>query len=96
VCPSRKIVDFKTSGKTPDPETVSHLNAIQISRYGVLFRDVTGMTVSGLELHHLVKPKNLRWEWRHQDFNRLVPVSGRRRRVVLMNSGQLFDPADCW
>jgi len=57
VRPGGKIVDFKTSGRAPDPETVSHLNDIQLSGYGVLYREVTGKTESGLELHHLVKTK---------------------------------------
>lgn len=51
------IVDFKTSGKTPDRVQVAHLNDIQLSAYGVLYREVTGKTESGLELHHLVKTK---------------------------------------
>jgi len=53
-----RIVDFKTSGKTPDPQQVAHLNDTQLAGYGVLYRDVTGKRESGLELHHLVKTKN--------------------------------------
>lgn len=53
-----RIVDFKTSGKTPDPEQVAHLNGLQLASYSVLYRDVTGKKESGLELHHLVKTKN--------------------------------------
>jgi len=56
--PQGRIVDFKTSGKSPDPNQVAHLNDTQLSSYGVLYRDVTGKRESGLELHHLVKTKN--------------------------------------
>ncbi len=58
VRPGGRIVDFKTSGKTPDPLTVAHLNDTQLSSYGVLYRHATGKKESGLELHHLVKTKN--------------------------------------
>ncbi len=53
-----RIVDFKTSGKTPDVGQVAHLNDTQLSSYGILYRDVTGKKETGLELHHLVKTKN--------------------------------------
>jgi putative RecB family exonuclease len=53
-----RIVDFKSSGKTPDPEQVSHLNEIQTTAYAVLYRESTSKTESGIELHHLVKTKN--------------------------------------
>jgi putative RecB family exonuclease len=52
------IVDFKTSGKTPDPEMAAHTNDIQLSSYGVLYRESTGKMESGLELHHLIKTKS--------------------------------------
>jgi PD-(D/E)XK nuclease superfamily len=52
-----KIVDFKTSGKTPDPEDAIHQNEAQLSCYSVLYRDATGHLESGRELHHLVKTK---------------------------------------
>ena len=52
VRPGGRIVDFKTSGKTPDPETVGHLNDTQMAAYGVLYREGTGKKESGLELHH--------------------------------------------
>ena len=51
------IVDFKTSGKTPDAAQVQHLHELQLSCYGVLYRDATGKKESGFELHHLVKLK---------------------------------------
>ncbi|MGZ4961678.1 MAG: RecB family exonuclease [Limisphaerales bacterium] len=51
------IVDFKTSGKTPDAAQVQHLHELQLSCYGVLYRDATGKREAGFELHHLVKLK---------------------------------------
>jgi len=52
-----RIVDFKLVGKTPDPETVAHLHGTQLTAYSVLYRDATGRSESGLELHHLVRTK---------------------------------------
>jgi len=53
-----RIVDFKSSGKTPDPEQVGHLNETQTTAYGVLYRESTSKTESGIEIHHLIKTKN--------------------------------------
>ena len=53
----RRIVDFKTTGQTPNPEKAGHLNETQLSCYSVLYRDCTGLQEAGLELHHLVKLK---------------------------------------
>ena len=52
-----RIVDFKTSGQTPNAEKVEHLHETQLSCYSTLYRDATGKNESGLELHHLVKTK---------------------------------------
>jgi putative RecB family exonuclease len=52
-----RIVDFKTTGKTPDSDKAEHLHEMQLSCYGVLYRDATGNKESGFELHHLVKLK---------------------------------------
>jgi hypothetical protein len=52
-----RIVDFKTSGQTPDAEKVEHIHETQLSCYSVLYRDATGSRESGVELHHLVKLK---------------------------------------
>ena len=52
-----RIVDFKTTGKTPNPEDVAHQNETQLSCYSVLYREATGQRESGRELHHLVKTK---------------------------------------
>jgi ATP-dependent helicase/DNAse subunit B len=53
----RRIVDFKTTGQTPNTEKAGHLNETQLSCYSVLYRDCTGQQEAGLELHHLVKLK---------------------------------------
>jgi CRISPR/Cas system-associated exonuclease Cas4 (RecB family) len=53
----RRIVDFKTSAQTPNSERAVHLHELQLSCYGVLYRDATGQKESGFELHHLVKLK---------------------------------------
>jgi len=52
-----RIVDFKTSGKTPSPEDAIHQNEIQLSCYSVLYREATGKREAGRELHHLIKTK---------------------------------------
>jgi len=57
VRPGGKIVDFKTSAQTPNAERVAHQTEIQITSYGLLYRDGTGEMESGFELHHLVKVK---------------------------------------
>ena len=52
-----RIVDFKTTGKTPDNEMALHQNGVQLDCYSVLYRDSTGTAETGRELHHLVKTK---------------------------------------
>ncbi len=52
-----RIVDFKSTGKTPDAEDAAHQNETQLSCYSVLYREATGHLESGRELHHLVKTK---------------------------------------
>jgi len=52
-----KIVDFKTSARSPDTFMAAHQNEIQLSCYALLYREATGATESGFELHHLVKTK---------------------------------------
>ena len=56
--PGGKIVDFKTSSQTPNSEMVGHQNEIQLTCYGLLYRDATDQVESGFELHHLVKTKS--------------------------------------
>jgi len=53
-----KIIDYKTSGQTPNAEKVAHTNEVQTSAYAVLYREATGKRETGIELHHLVKLKN--------------------------------------
>ena len=57
VRPGGRIVDFKTSAATPNAEQVVHRNEIQLTAYGLLYREATGRPESGFELHHLVKTK---------------------------------------
>jgi hypothetical protein len=52
-----RIVDFKTTKQTPEPERVAHQTEIQLTSYAVLYREATGDMESGFELHHLVKLK---------------------------------------
>lgn len=52
-----RIVDFKTSGKTPNPEDAIHQNQIQLDCYSVLYREAAGKIEGGRELHHLIKTK---------------------------------------
>jgi putative RecB family exonuclease len=53
-----KIVDYKTTGQTPNPEKVAHTTEVQTSIYALLYRENTGRQENGIELHHLVKLKN--------------------------------------
>jgi len=57
VRPGGRIVDFKTSGKTPDPEQVAHTTEGQTTGYALLYREATGHAESGIEIHTLVKTK---------------------------------------
>ena len=52
------IIDYKTTGQTPNAEKVAHTTGVQTSIYAVLYRDATGRRETGIELHHLVKLKN--------------------------------------
>ena len=52
-----RIVDFKTTAKSPTPAMANHLNEVQMGCYALLYRESTGQMESGLELHHLVKTK---------------------------------------
>lgn len=52
-----RIVDFKTSGQTPNAEKAEHLHETQLSCYAIMYREATGKKESALELHHLVKLK---------------------------------------
>jgi putative RecB family exonuclease len=50
-----RIVDFKTSSKTPDNELVLHQNGLQLDCYAILYREATGKRETSRELHHLIK-----------------------------------------
>ena len=52
-----EIVDFKTSATTPNVEQAEHRNQLQLTAYGLLYRESTGDREAGFELHHLVKTK---------------------------------------
>jgi CRISPR/Cas system-associated exonuclease Cas4 (RecB family) len=52
-----RIVDFKTSGKSPSAVDVVHQHEAQLSCYSVLYREAAGKRESARELHHLVKTK---------------------------------------
>ena len=55
--PGGRIVDFKTTATTPNEQQVLHRNELQLTAYGILYREATGEKESGFELHHLVKTK---------------------------------------
>jgi CRISPR/Cas system-associated exonuclease Cas4 (RecB family) len=57
VTASGLIVDFKSSATTPNEELVMHRNELQLTAYGLLYRESTGEVEAGFELHHLVKTK---------------------------------------
>ena len=57
VRPGGTIVDFKTTAVTPNEEQVLHKNEMQLTAYGLLYREATGSKEAGFELHHLVKTK---------------------------------------
>ncbi len=52
-----RVVEFKTTGQTPNAEKAEHLHELQCSCYSVMYREATGRQESGVELHHLVKLK---------------------------------------
>lgn len=53
-----QIIDYKTSGSTPNPDKVAHGTEVQTTSYALLYRHNTGRKEAGLQLHHLVKLKN--------------------------------------
>jgi len=52
-----RIVDFKTTRRTPDAGMALHSNDVQLTAYALLYREATERRESALELHHLVKNK---------------------------------------
>jgi RecB family exonuclease len=57
VRPNGRLVDYKTTAKTPNQGTLQHQHETQLSCYGVLYRETTGNQETGFDLHHLVKLK---------------------------------------
>ena len=51
------IIDFKTSGTTPNADRAALVNGTQATAYSILYRENTGRKEMGVELHHLVKLK---------------------------------------
>jgi hypothetical protein len=68
-----RIVDFKTTATSPNEETVLHRNELQLTVYGILYREATGRRESGFELHHLVKTKTPKLVTTHD------PVTAKQR-----------------
>ena len=52
-----RIVDYKTTGRTPDPKMVLHTTEVQTTGYALLYREATGQRETGIALHHLIKLK---------------------------------------
>ena len=88
VRPGGRIVDFKTSGKTPDPEQAGHLNETQTTAYAVLYRQAAGKAESGIELHTSSKRRTPSWSSQslgrptEAQVTRLVPADGILRRRI--------------
>jgi putative RecB family exonuclease len=53
----RRIVNFKTTSRTPDAEMLAHTTETQTTSYGLLYREATGFKEGGIELHHLIRTK---------------------------------------
>ena len=53
----QRIIDFKTSGSTPNADRAALVNGTQATAYSILYRENTGRKETGVELHHLVKLK---------------------------------------
>jgi hypothetical protein len=52
-----RIVDFKTTSRTPDNEKVLHTTEVQTTSYAMLYREATDRKEQGIDLHHLVRLK---------------------------------------
>lgn len=52
-----RIVDFKTTARTPDTRLAAHQHAVQLGCYALLYREATRQRETGFELHHLVKTR---------------------------------------
>lgn len=58
VRPKGRIVDFKTIGRTPDPDQAEHLTETQTTAYSILYREAVGKSETAIEIHNLVKLKS--------------------------------------
>lgn len=58
VRPGGRIVDFKTTSRSPKDNLAAQMYQTQTSTYAVLYRDSTGSRESSIELHHLIKAKS--------------------------------------
>lgn len=52
-----RIVDFKTTARSPSEDSAAFMHSTQLGIYALLYRHCTGKRETGLELHHLVKTK---------------------------------------
>lgn len=52
-----RIVDYKTTSRTPDPQMVLHTTEVQTTAYSMLYAASTDRQAGGIELHHLVRLK---------------------------------------
>lgn len=57
VRPGGVIVDFKTAARTPETDWAAHQHEVQLGCYALLYREATGQTEGGFELHHLIKTR---------------------------------------
>ena len=57
VRPVGVIVDYKTAARTPGTALAELQHATQLACYALLYREATGQTETGFELHHLIKTK---------------------------------------
>jgi len=57
VRPGGRIVDFKTTARSPNAELSAQIYQTQTSIYAILYRENTGKKESGIELHHLIKTR---------------------------------------
>lgn len=87
-----RIVDFKTTARTPDVQQVSHLNEVQLSCYAVLYREATGHPESSLELHHLVKTKQPKLVV--TPLSPMSPEQGRRLMTMMQSYVQGVEAED--
>jgi putative RecB family exonuclease len=57
VRPGGRIVDYKSTARSPGEDMAAHQHATQLACYALLYRSATGELETGFELHHLIKTK---------------------------------------